>query len=151
MNNPPRRLVWLLWMLLFAFCCRVLGQALVVFLDVMWFPPMEEWYSGLMAYPLLLPTQLLIIAIYTKVCWDFTRGDGYFVQAKLLFSRGVLWFGYVYLAAMVLRYIIRMGLYPGARWFGGTIPIFFHWVLAAFLIAFGQYHRGRSPHLSRRS
>ena len=75
---------------------------------------MEEWHSGLMAYPLLLPTQLLIIAIYTKVCWDFTRGDGFFVHARPLFGRGVLWFGYVYLAAMVLRYIIRMSLYPEA-------------------------------------
>jgi hypothetical protein len=151
MINPPRRLVWLLWMLLFAFCCRVLGQALVVFLDITWLPPMEEWYSGLMAYPLLLPTQLLIIAVYTKVCSDFTRGDGVFVQTKPLFGRGVLWFGYVYLAAMVLRYIIRMSLYPEARWFGGTIPIFFHWVLASFIIAFGQYHRGRPPDLSQPS
>jgi hypothetical protein len=151
MINPLRRLVWLLWLLLFLFCCRVLGQALVAFLDVTWLPPMEEWYSGLMPYQLLLPTQLLIMAIYTKVCWDFTRGVGYFVRPRLLFGRAVFWFGYAYLAAMVLRYIIRMSLYPEASWFGGTIPIFFHWVLAAFLIAFGQYHRGRPPHVSRPS
>jgi uncharacterized protein len=149
--TPPRRLVWLLWLLLFAFCCRVLGQALVAFLDVAWLPPMEEWYSGLMAYPLLLPTQLLIIAMYTKVCWDFTSGDGYFVQAKPLFGQGVLWFGYIYLAAMVLRYIIRMSLYPEARWFGGTIPIAFHLVLASFIIAFGRYHRDRLIHRPRPS
>ena len=151
MMNPPRRLVWLLWMLLFAFCCRVLGQALVAFLDVRWLPPMEEWYSGLMAYPLLFPTQLLIIAIYTKVCRDFTQGDGFFVQTRPLFGRGVLWFGYVYLITMILRYIIRMSLYPEARWFGGVIPIFFHWVLACFIIAFGLYHRGRLIHWSQRS
>ncbi len=149
--NPSPRLVWLLSLLLFAFCCRVFGQALVAFLHVTWLPPMEEWYSGLMAYPLLLPSQLLIIAVYTKVCWDFTRGNGFFVQARPLFGRGVLWFGYVYLAAMILRYIIRMSLYPDARWFGGTIPIFFHWVLASFIIAFGLYHRGSLPHSSRRS
>lgn len=151
MTNPPRRLVWLLWMLLFAFCCRVLGQALVAFFDITWLPPTEEWYSGLMAYPLLLPTQLLIIVIYAKVCWDFTRGHGYFVRSRPVFGRGVLWFGYVYLAVMVFRYIIHMSLYPEVRWFGGTIPIFFHWVLAAFLIAFGQYHRGRLTHLPRPS
>jgi len=75
---------------------------------------MEEWYSGLMPSPLLLPAQLLIVGIYTKVCWDFTRGDGYFVQARPMFSQGVRWFGYIHLAAMVLRYIIRMGLYPEA-------------------------------------
>jgi hypothetical protein len=66
MINPLRRWVWLLWLLLFAFCCRVLGQALVAFLHVTWLPPMEEWYSGLRVYPLLFPTQLLIIATYYK-------------------------------------------------------------------------------------
>jgi hypothetical protein len=151
MIKPPRRLVWLLWALLFAFCCRVLGQALVAFFHVTWLPPMEAWYSGLMAYPLLLPTQLLIIGIYAKVCVDLTRGDGCFVRARPMFGRGVLWFGYVYLAAMIIRYIIRMGLNPEERWFGGTIPIFFHWVLAGFIIAFGQYHRGRLTHRSRPS
>ncbi|TKB92623.1 MAG: hypothetical protein E8D41_07440 [Nitrospira sp.] len=151
MINPSRRLVWLLWMLLFAFCCRVLGQALVAFLQVTWLPPMEEWYSGLMAYPLLLPAQLLIIAIFTKVCWDFTRRDGYFVQTRPLFGRGVLWFGYVYLAAMILRYVIRMSLYPEERWFGGAIPIFFHWVLASFMIAFGRFHKDRLTHPSQPS
>lgn len=151
MINPSRRLVWLLWMLLFAFCCRVLGQALVAFLQVTWLPPMEEWYSGLMAYPLLLPAQLLIIAIFTKVCWDFTRRDGYFVQTRPLLGRGVLWFGYVYLAAMILRYVIRMSLYPEERWFGGAIPIFFHWVLASFMIAFGRFHKDRLTHPSQPS
>ena len=29
------------------FACRVLGQALVVFLGVSWLPVMEHWYSGL--------------------------------------------------------------------------------------------------------
>ncbi len=151
MINPSRRLVWLLWMLLFAFCCRVLGQALVAFLQVTWLPSMGEWYSGLMAYPLLLPAQLLIIAILTKVCWDFTRSDGYFVQTRPLFGRGVLWFGYVYLAAMILRYVIRMSLYPEERWFGGAIPIFFHWVLASFMIAFGRFHKDRLTHPSQPS
>ncbi len=143
MISPPRQLVWLLWVLLFAFCCRVLGQALVAFLGVTWLPPMEAWYSGLMPYPYLLPSQVLIIALYAKICVDFTRGTGYFMQTRPPFGRGVLWFGYVYLAAMILRYIIRMSLYPEARWFGGTIPIFFHWVLASFIIAFGRYHHAR--------
>ena len=147
--NPPRRLVWLLWILLLAFCSRILGQVLVAFLEVTWLPLMEEWYSGLMPYPLLLPTQMLIIALSIKVCWDFTQGDGFFVQVRPLFGRGVRWFGYVYLAAKVLRYIIHMSLYPEARWFGGAIPIVFHWVLASFIIAFGEYHRGQHTQSSR--
>ena len=96
-----------------------------------------------MPYPYLLPAQLLIIALYGKVCVDLTRGDGFFFRSRPVFGRGVLVFGYVYLAAMVLRYIMRMSLHPETRWFGGTIPIFFHWVLATFVIVFGRYHRAR--------
>jgi hypothetical protein len=142
-TRPPRTLVILLWILLFAFCLRVAGQMAVAFVGVSWLPPMEAWYSGLMPYPYLLPSQFLIIALYGKVCLDFTRGEGFFVLPRPVFGRGALVFGYIYFAAMVLRYVIRMTLYPEARWFGGTIPIFFHWVLAGFIIAFGLYHRGR--------
>lgn len=115
----------------------------VAFVGVSWLPPMAAWYSGLMAYPYLLPSQFLIIALYGKVCLDFTRGDGFFVRSRPVFGRGVLVFGYVYFAAMVLRYVLRMYLHPEARWFGGTIPIVFHWVLALFIILFGRYHKAR--------
>ncbi|WP_455388257.1 hypothetical protein [Petrachloros mirabilis] len=143
MTAPSRLLVVLLWVLLFGFCLRVLGQMLVAFVGVSWLPPMEAWYSGLMPYPYLLPSQLLIIALYSKVCLDFTRGEGFFVRTRPMFGRGILTFGYTYLAAMIVRYLVHMSLYPEARWFGGTIPIFFHWVLAAFIIAFGRYHRAQ--------
>lgn len=143
MTKPPRALILLLWTLLAAFFLRVLGQVLVAFWGVSWLPPMDAWYSGLLPYPYLLPSQVLIIVLYGKVCLDVTRGEGFFVQPHPMFGRAVLVFGYVYLAAMVLRYVIRMSLYPEARWFGGTIPIFFHWVLAAFIIVFGRYHRNQ--------
>ena len=35
---------------------------------------------------------------------------------------------------MIIRYVIRMSLYPHERWTGGLVPIFFHWVLAWFLL-----------------
>ena len=143
MNPSPQSLAPWLWLLWAAFCLRVLGQMFVAFVGVSWLPPMEAWYSGLMAYPYLLPSQFLIIALYGKVCLDFTRGDGFFVRSRPVFGRGVLVFGYVYFAAMVLRYVLRMYLHPEARWFGGTIPIVFHWVLALFIILFGRYHKAR--------
>jgi hypothetical protein len=132
-----------LWTLLGLFCLRVVGQMLVVFFHVDWLPPTEEWYSGLLPYPLLLPAQFLIIGLLAKVALDFTRGRGYFVEPRRAFARYVFWFGCLYLGTMVLRYPIRMYLHPEARWFGQTIPIFFHWVLATFVILFGRYHRAR--------
>jgi len=53
--------------------------------------------------------------------------------------------GWFYLAVMIIRYIIRMALYPPERWTGGSIPIFFHWVLAAFVIILGWRQRANSP------
>ena len=49
-------------------------------------------------------------------------------------------FGIVYFLSMVVRYALRMSWYPEERWFGGTIPIIFHWVLASYLIVLGCYH-----------
>jgi hypothetical protein len=140
-----RRYAPWLWLLLALFCLRVLGQVLVAFWQVSFLPPMQEWYSGLLAYPWLLSSQLLIIVLYGKVCVDFTLARGYFVEPSRRFGTGLLIFGSLYFAAMVLRYILRMAWHPEARWFGGTIPIFFHWVLASFLLVVASYHRRAAP------
>ena len=40
---------------------------------------------------------------------------------------------------MALRYVLTMIFLPEMRWFGGTIPILFHFVLAAFLYIWGKF------------
>lgn len=139
--DQPRHLAPLLWTLLGLFILRVAGQFLVAFFHVDFLPPMQEWYSGLLDYQYLLPSQIVIIVLMVKICVDFTREAGFFVEPRRFFAVYWLYFGYVYLAVMVARYPVQMVLHPEARWFGGTIPIFFHWVLAAFVIAVGLYHR----------
>ena len=144
--TPPRdlrRLAPLLWGLLGLFALRVAGQALVAAGAAPWLPPMEQWYSGLLPYPLLVPAQLLILLLYGRVCLDFSRGDGWFVRTRPWFGRGALVFGWLYLGAMIVRYPVQMAINPGDRWLGRTLPIVFHWVLAAFVIAFGSFHRRR--------
>lgn len=141
--EEPRRIAPVLWSLLVLFVARVVGQVLVVFAGVEWLPPMAQWYSGLLPYRYLLPAQIAIIALMAKICLDFTRGWGFFVAPRRFFAVHWLWFGYVYLAAMIARYPLHMIRHPEARWFGGTIPIFFHWVLATFVILVGLSHRRR--------
>ncbi len=85
--------------------------------------------------------QVLIILVLAWICVDFTRGRGVWMSPRPFFARGLLVFAYVYLAVMIARYPLRMILVPEARWFGQTIPIFFHSVLASFLIVFGRFHR----------
>jgi hypothetical protein len=108
----------------------VLGQALVAFFDVPFLPPMQAWYSGVMPYEYLLPSQILIIAVMAKICVDFTRRRGFFFEPR----RGWLWFGCVYLAVMIARAVFL---------WDHPIPIVFHWVLAAFVITVGLSHRRR--------
>ena len=55
-------------------------------------------------------------------------------------GRIVLIWSYLYAAAMVLRYVITMTRRPSERWFGGTIPIIFHTVLAFFQWTFAHHH-----------
>jgi hypothetical protein len=118
---------------LFLFAARVLGQALVAFFGVGWLPPMERWQSGLLPYGLLLASQIVIIALMIRICVDFTRGRGFFVRPRRFFAVHWLWLGWIYLGAMLARFAIQ----------GPTIPVFFHWVLAAFVILVGLWHRRR--------
>lgn len=130
-----------LWFLLFVFLFRVVGQLFVALGWAPWLPPMEEWYSGLIPYGPLLAAQMLIVAFCAKVAVDLTRGSGYFALARPQLGMRLFAFGSLYLAAMMLRYVARMSLVPEARWTGGAIPIFFHWVLAAWLLTLARYHR----------
>lgn len=143
-----RRYSLLLGALAFAFLLRVAGQLLVAIFHVDFLPPMPAWYSGLMPYPLLLPIQVLILIVQAKVSWDLWRGSGFFAARHPVAGRFLCWFSYVYFAVMVLRYVLTMSFYPERRWLGGTIPIFFHWVLAAYLFVLGRFMR--QPHSGAR-
>jgi hypothetical protein len=109
-----------------------LGQFLVAFFDVQWLPPMERWYSGLIPYPALLGSQLLIIGLMATVSAQFTRRSGWFYEPKRLLGLPLLVFGAIYLAVMLGRAVLV---------WDRAIPIVFHWVLAAFVITVGSWHR----------
>ena len=140
-ESPSRPYAPALWRLLALFGARVGGQMLVAFGHVSFLPPMHEWYSGLLRYRYLLPAQLALIALLLKVCLDFSRGRGFFVQPRTSFARFAVPLGSLYFGSMVVRYVVRMTLHPEARWFGQTIPIVFHCVLATYVLVFGTYHR----------
>ena len=102
---------------------------------------MSEWYSGLLPYPLLLPAQIAILAVQACISLQLARGHGMFVRPRPRVGRVLIVFSVVYFAAMALRYAVTMTWYPERRWLGtGTIPIVFHWVLAAYLFTLGRHH-----------
>ena len=129
----------LLLVITLLFFLRVLGQVLVVFADVEFLPAMEHWYSGLMPYPLLLPVQLVMLVVMLRLVIDVKHGTGAFSRQSAKVGIFLRRFSYVYFLAMVIRYILTMAYNPELRWFGHTIPVIFHMVLALFLYTYGRY------------
>src|SRR4249919_2044976 len=129
-----------LWSLTALFLARVLGQVVVVLFHPRWLPPMAQWYSGLLAYRYLLPVQGVILAIMVAVSLQFSQGAGLLVEPWPVGGRWLVYYSYLYFTAMAVRYVIWMKRRPDQRWFGGTIPIAFHFVLAGFLYVVGRYH-----------
>jgi hypothetical protein len=134
----PEEAIPLLWILTGLFFLRVVGQVLVALRGPSWLPPMDDW--NLTPYRLLLPTQIFILGVMAWIDLSVSRGAE--VPSKLgdTVGIGLIVFGAAYAAAMALRYAVRMARTPEARWFGGTIPIVFHVVLATYLVALGSFY-----------
>lgn len=124
-----------------AFLGRVVGQILVFLELAPFLPPMAEWYSGLLDYPFLLTSQIIILAIQARISYDLWHGKGLIAKPRPAFGTFLHIFGIIYLLVMVIRYILTMAWNPELRWFTGTIPIFFHWVLASYVLIWAHYHR----------
>ncbi len=141
MPDPASYARWL-WLFTALFFLRVVGQIVVVLFHPRWLPSMPQWYSGLMPYRYLLPAQILILALMTAINLDFSAGPGLFVEPRPALGRWLVGFSFIYWGGMALRYVLRMTRHPDQRWLGGTIPIVFHCILAAYLFTFGKYHVG---------
>ena len=125
----------LLWVLLSLFALRVLGQLLVVAGLAPFLPPMDDWQSGLLPYPLLLASQILILAVLAAVCIQFSQQRGYFVRPRTWLATPLWTVGWIYAVGMVVRYALLRR---------DAIPVVFHIVLASFLIIVAHHHRRQS-------
>ena len=134
------RCAQLMWLFLFLFVLRVIGQMLVAFFGVTFLPPMPEWYSGLLSYPILLPIQWIIIVVFAAICIGLSRGKGRLARANRRTGAILLPLSMIYFGSMIVRYVITMAIRPDRRWFHGTIPIAFHLVLASYLFVLARYH-----------
>jgi hypothetical protein len=134
----PRLAAGYLWFYSALFLVRVAGQLLVRRRRPTWLPPDEEW--NLTPYRYLLPIQLTIVGLMVWIDVDLSRGAGFWATPKPSFGQVVLWFAYAYASSMLIRYLARMRRRAEQRWFGGAVPIVFHWVLASYLWVLGCFH-----------
>ncbi len=114
---------------------RVAAQAVVVLVHPRWLPPMKDWYSGLLPYPLLLPAQIAILVLMLFMIRQVARK----APRNRRLSIGIVIFATLYVAVMVVRLAILRTHHPDYLWYeGGMIPILFHWVLAGFLFTYAR-------------
>ena len=132
------------------FLLRVIGQMLVTYGGVEWLPGIENWQSGLLPYPALLAAQGVILILLALATADIWRGRGFFVIRRPRLGRLLRWLSVLYFAAMVARYAASMLLHPEWRWFGHTIPIVFHCVLAIDLFLYSRVLTRKSQAVLRR-
>ncbi len=124
-----RERIVVLWVCLILFLLRVLGQIEVWLLAPPWLPSMEDWYSGLLPYPLLLPAQIILLMVMTAI--TSTQGRIPWPVS----SRARRWLRVAalsYFAVMVSRLCIQFALGASDVLAAGGIPIAFHWILALF-------------------
>jgi len=141
-TDPPQAgyIAPVLWLFTGLFVLRVAGQVLVAIRPRHWLPPMAQW--NLVPYPVLLPIQLVFIAVMLWIDLAFTRETGIPVAKNPGLGGFLIAFSAVYALAMPVRYVVRMYRRPDERWFGGTIPMVFHLVLASYLYVLGSFHAG---------
>ena len=123
--------------LLVLFFGRVVGQILAATTAPSWLPPMARWYSGLMPYRYLLPTQILFLVVMTAMVIAVDRQAAPLATLSLTSGRWIVWASYVYALGMVVRSVRYALATPERR--GVLIPIVFHFVLAGFLFAYGSW------------
>jgi uncharacterized protein len=139
MKDPTAYSV-VLWVFTLLLIGRVAGQLMVATVAPKWLPPMEQWQSGVVSYPVLVAGQAVVLTLMIWISVDFSRGAGFWIAPHPRLGLAALVWSYLYFCAMVVRYVVRMARRPDQRWLGGTIPIIFHSVVAAFQWTFGTYH-----------
>lgn len=128
--------VWVLDLLALLFLCRVLGQ-LGVYLGLFPFlPPMDQWQSGTLSYPVLLFSQIIILAVMLFIRRRLlTKGRLLALATARPLKVIVRTFATLYAAVMLVRLLVWWwGELNDFPFFGVWIPPVFHLVLAAYLL-----------------
>lgn len=134
---------WILLMLGSLFVLRVLAQLLQAIHPVGVLPAFDAWQGSATAYPVLLSTQIAIVAILAGVLW---RVGTHSVSPRRWKYRLCFASGGVYFTSMAFRFVAGLTVFSDVTWFSRIIPAFFHMVLATFLLTLGLYiYRNMEP------
>jgi len=132
-----RRYAPWLWLLTGLFALRVVAQPAALIFDDGFLPSFDSWHGGLLPYPVLLSTQLLILGWLARTAWRF---GAHAVTPNRSAGRLLLVVGCLYFAVMSVRLLLGATVLGEVRWFASPLPAFFHLVLAMYLLLVGYFH-----------
>ena len=120
-----------LWTLAALFAVRVIAQPLALLVDSPLLPPFESWHSGVMPYPLLIVSQLFILAWLTTTAWRVSQET---VKPNRRSGRRLLSVAGVYALTMLTRLILGATMLRGILIDGSRVrcPPYFTLVSRAF-------------------
>lgn len=127
------------------FGLRVLGQAIQRWAPLPFLPSFDALQGSDLPYGLLLPTQLvlmaLMIGVTSRVSWGALRKSAR--AARML---GVC--GAIYMAGSIARIAVALTLSEPPAWFADWIAAVFHIALAAFGLTLAAYHAAQDREVS---
>ena len=132
--DGPRRtsiVATVLAVLAAAFLARVVAQLAQAVTTVSFLPAFDAWQSGALPYPVLLGSQLLILAVQAVVIRRAASGS---LRLSTGRRRALALLGGLYFAAMVGRGVAGLTVLDGHGWFDAPLPTVFHLVLASFVL-----------------
>jgi hypothetical protein len=122
---------------LFAF--RIAAQLVQYASPSRFLPPFDAWQGSRLDYPLLLTSQVLILA---AMAWG-TRAVYRRARVRESVGRWLTVLGAVYFASMCARLVLGLTVLSAIAWFAKPLPALFHMVLAGYVLTFGRFHARR--------
>ncbi len=144
---PPSRAAHeLLWLFTGLFAGRVLGQALQARAPQSWLPPFAAFQGSGLPYPLLLSSQLAILAGMAAGAWRVHHGV---LRERPELARWLRGFFVLYMTGSVARILVGLTVPDAPRWFSTWIPAIFHLVLAGYVGVLAECYAKGSSRTSR--
>ncbi len=126
-----------LWLCTGLFAFRVVSQLAALLFKPNFLPTFESWHGGVLPYPLLLITQVLIFTWLVWTAWQFSQSK---VYPRRRLGMVIIILASLYFLVMLLRLLLGLTILSEHRWFASYLPAFFHLVLASYLFLYAHFH-----------
>lgn len=132
---------WLLALTLL-FAGRVVAQPLAAMTGWSVLPPFGAWQSGALPYPLLLVSQIVLIAVMLRTARAV--GTGRLARSRRVGTALAAFTG-LYGGVMALRLVLGLTVARGHWWLDAPLPTVFHLVLTTWLAVLVHHHVREVP------